>query len=88
MEKGPRVCDVPEIHVHVGPGRRNLVKWALEGQIHTELQRMESELSWKMEENLGFPGSESQAFWDQGTLQLWISIPTKCVFVPVSPKVY
>lgn len=68
MEKGPRVCDVPEIHVHVGPGRRNLVKWALEGQIHTELQRMESELSWKMEENLGFPGSESQAFWDQGTL--------------------
>lgn len=58
------------------------------GKIHTELQRMESELSWKMEENLGFPGSESQAFWDQGTLQLWISIPTKCVFVPVSPKVY
>lgn len=30
-----------------------------------------------MEENLGFPGSESQAFWDQGTLQLWTSIPTK-----------
>lgn len=32
MEKGPRVCDVPKIHVDVGPGRRNLVKWALEGQ--------------------------------------------------------
>ena len=31
-EKGPKVCGVPEIHVDVGPGRRNLVNWALKGQ--------------------------------------------------------